>query len=48
MTVLCLIPAVWPRWTKRLNMDAEGAGPVMHLDGVDNQCVSISLAAKLH
>ena len=46
--VLCLIPAVWPRWTKRLGMDASGAGPVMHLDGVDNQCVSINLVSKLH
>ena len=46
--VLCLIPAIWPRWTKRLDMDATAAGPVMHLDGVDNQCVSIDLTAKMH
>lgn len=46
--VLGLIPANWPRWAKRRGLDAEAAGPVMHIDGVDNQCVSINLADKMH
>jgi len=46
--VLGLIPANWPRWAKRKGLDAEAAGPVMHIDGVDNQVVSINLAEKMH
>lgn len=46
--VLGLIPANWPRWAQRRGLDAEAAGPVMHIDGIDNQCVSINLAEKMH
>lgn len=46
--VLGLIPANWPRWAARCGLDMEAAGRVMHIDGVDNQCVSINLAGKLH
>ncbi|MCI2399148.1 acyl-homoserine-lactone synthase [Aliiroseovarius subalbicans] len=46
--VLGLIPANWPRWAKRCGLDAVGAGRVMHIDGVDNQVVSINLSTKLH
>jgi len=46
--VLGLIPANWPRWARRCGLDAEAAGPVMNLDGVENQCVSINLTDKLH
>ena len=46
--VLCLIPASWPRWAKRCGLDAKAAGRVMHIDGVDNQCVSLDLTSKLH
>ncbi|MGB0959021.1 MAG: acyl-homoserine-lactone synthase [Halocynthiibacter sp.] len=46
--VLGLIPANWPRWAKRCGLEAEAAGPVMELDGIDNQCVSIDLSGKLH
>jgi acyl homoserine lactone synthase len=46
--VLGLIPANWPRWAKRRGLDAEAAGRVMHIEGVDNQCVSINLAEKMH
>lgn len=46
--LLGLIPANWPRWAKRCGLDAEGAGPVMQIDGIDNQCVSINLTSKLH
>ncbi|TYB82345.1 acyl-homoserine-lactone synthase [Maritimibacter fusiformis] len=46
--VLGLIPANWPRWARRRGLDAEAAGRVMNIDGVDNQCVSINLAEKMH
>ncbi len=46
--VLGLIPAAWPRFAKRLKLDIEAAGRVMHLDGVDNQVVKINLTNKLH
>jgi len=46
--VLGLIAANWPRWAKRRGLDAEAAGPVMHIDGIDNQVVSINLAEKMH
>jgi N-acyl-L-homoserine lactone synthetase len=46
--VLGLIPANWPRWARRRGLEAEAAGRVMNIDGVDNQCVSINLAEKMH
>ncbi|NRP12622.1 hypothetical protein XMM379_001227 [Aliiroseovarius sp. xm-m-379] len=46
--VLGLIPAAWPRFAKRLKLDIEAAGRIMHLDGVDNQVVKINLTKKLH
>ncbi|WP_421703438.1 acyl-homoserine-lactone synthase [Aliiroseovarius sp.] len=46
--VLGLIPANWPRWARRCKLDAEAAGRVMHIDGVDNQVVSINLTEKMH
>ncbi len=46
--VLGLIPANWPRWAKRCGLEAEAAGRVMLIDGIDNQVVSIDLSGKLH
>jgi N-acyl-L-homoserine lactone synthetase len=46
--VLGLIPAVWPRVAGRLKLDMKAAGPVMHLDGVNNQVVNVDLTKKLH
>jgi len=46
--LLGLIPANWPRWARRCGLSAEAAGPVMEIDAVANQCVSIDLTAKLH
>jgi acyl homoserine lactone synthase len=46
--VLGLIPANWPRWASRCGLDAKAAGPVMEIDGIDNQCVSINLVQNLH
>ncbi len=47
-SVLGLIPANWPRWTRRCGIDATAAGPVMEIDGIKNQCVSINLLDKMH
>lgn len=46
--VLGLIPANWPRWARRCGLDAQAAGRVMHIDGIDNQVVKINLGAMLH
>ena len=46
--VLGMIPANWPRWARRRGLEAEAAGPVMHIDGVDTQVVSINLSEKMH
>ncbi|MDT0682276.1 acyl-homoserine-lactone synthase [Roseicyclus sp. F158] len=46
--VLCLIPASWPRFSKRFGLDAVAAGPVMHIDGADTQCVKITLTSMVH
>ena len=46
--VLGLIPASWPRWAARCGLDAQAAGRVMDIDGIDNQCVSINLTQNLH
>lgn len=46
--VLGLIPASWPRWSKRAGIDAVAAGRVMEIDNIRNQVVSINLADKLH
>ena len=46
--VLGMIPANWPRWARRCGLDAQAAGRVMHVDGIDNQVVKINLGAKLH
>ena len=46
--VLGLIPANWPRWARRCGLDAVAAGPVMSIDGIDNQCVTINLVQNLH
>ncbi|MEM7295536.1 MAG: acyl-homoserine-lactone synthase [Pseudomonadota bacterium] len=46
--VIGLIPANWPRWAPRCGLNAEAAGPVLNLDGIDNQCVLMDLTEKFH
>lgn len=46
--VLGMIPANWPRWTRRCGVEAEAAGPVMEIDGLDTQVISIDLSDKMH
>jgi N-acyl-L-homoserine lactone synthetase len=46
--VLGLIPANWPRWARRCQLDMVAAGRVIDFDGIPNQCVSIDLSGHLH
>ena len=46
--VLGMIPANWPRWTRRCGVEAVAAGPVLEIDGIDNQVISIDLTDKMH
>ena len=46
--VIGIIPANWPRWAPRCNLDVEAAGRVLEFEGYDSQCVSINLIGKLH
>ncbi len=46
--ILGLVPAVWSRWIGRLDLDAEPAGPVMEIDGVNTQVAMMNLASNLH
>ncbi|WP_333781867.1 acyl-homoserine-lactone synthase [Shimia sp. MMG029] len=42
--VLGLVPAVWPRWIRRLGLVAYAAGPVMLIDGVPVQVARMDLS----
>lgn len=46
--VLGLVPAVWPRWVRRLGIEAEPAGPTMEIDGYKNQVAWMHLGSQLH
>lgn len=42
--VLGIIPATWPRWAPRIGCDLDAAGPVMDIDGEENQCISMDMS----
>ncbi len=42
--VLGLVPAVWPRWIRRLGLVAEAAGPIMLVDGLPVQVARMDLS----
>lgn len=46
--LLGLCPAVWGRWMGRIGFRTEAAGPVMLIDGVPNQCISMECPKVLH
>lgn len=46
--VLGIIPANWPRWASRCNLDIEAAGRILHFEGYESQCVWVNLTEKLH
>jgi len=41
--ILGLVPAVWSRWIGRLNLEADPAGPVMRIDGVNTQVAMMTV-----
>lgn len=45
---LTLLNANWPRWAKRVGVDMTAMGPVMEIEGVNNQVVSMDFSSTLH
>ncbi|MCV2882395.1 acyl-homoserine-lactone synthase [Actibacterium sp. XHP0104] len=43
-----LLNANWPLWSKRVGVDMTAMGPVMEIDGINNQVVSMNFASNLH
>ena len=46
--LLGLCPAVWGRWMRRIGFATEAAGPIMDIDGVQNQCIAMLCPKTLH
>ncbi|EEW23945.1 acyl-homoserine-lactone synthase [Rhodobacter ferrooxidans] len=45
---LTLLNANWPRWAARVGVGMKAMGPVMEIEGIDNQVVAMDFAAQLH
>lgn len=45
---LTLLNANWPRWANRVGVDMTAMGPVMEIEGVQNQVVSMNFVQALH
>lgn len=45
---LTLLNANWPRWCGRVGVKMAAMGPVMNIDGIDNQVVSMDFTSALH
>ncbi|MFT4150569.1 MAG: acyl-homoserine-lactone synthase [Paracoccaceae bacterium] len=45
---LTLLSATWPRWADRVGVKMKAMGPVMAIDGVDNQVVMMDFTQALH
>ncbi len=43
-----LVPAIWPRWVRRLGIDANAAGKILKIDGVPHQVAQMHLGSQLH
>jgi N-acyl-L-homoserine lactone synthetase len=48
MHCLTLLNANWPRWCGRVGVKMTAMGPVMNIDGIDNQVVSMDFTSALH
>ncbi|SEN12107.1 acyl-homoserine-lactone synthase [Palleronia pelagia] len=44
---LTLLAANWPRWAKRVKVDMTAMGPVMEIEGVMNQVVSMNFESAM-
>ncbi|OOY04310.1 N-acyl-L-homoserine lactone synthetase [Thioclava sp. ES.031] len=47
-SALTLLNANWPRWAGRVGVDMTAMGPVMEIDGIKNQVVSMNFSQNLH
>ena len=45
---LTLLSATWPRWADRVGVKMRAMGPVMEIDGVDNQVTLMDFTQALH
>jgi N-acyl-L-homoserine lactone synthetase len=45
---LTLLAASWPRWANRVGVMMKAMGPVMTIDGIENQVVSMDFTSTLH
>jgi len=45
---LTLLAANWPRWAARVAVDMTAMGPVMNIDGAENQVVSMDFSRQMH
>lgn len=45
---LTLLAATWPRWADRVGVKMKAMGPVMEIDGIENQVVMMDFSTTLH
>ncbi|SES41754.1 N-acyl-L-homoserine lactone synthetase [Tranquillimonas rosea] len=45
---LTLLNANWPLWAKRVGIDMSEMGPVMEIDGINNQVVGMNFTSTMH
>lgn len=45
---LTLLAATWPRWADRVGVKMKAMGPVMEIDGIDNQVVMMDFSQTFH
>ena len=45
---LTLLAATWPRWADRVGVKMRGMGPVLLIDGIENQVVLMDFSLTMH
>jgi acyl homoserine lactone synthase len=45
---LTLLAASWPRWADRVGVKMKAMGPVLIIDGLENQVVEMDFSLTLH
>lgn len=45
---LTLLAATWPRWADRVGVKMKGMGPVLVIDGIENQVVLMDFSLTVH
>lgn len=46
--LLGMVPAIWPRWIRRLGLQADPAGPVLDIEGMKVQVALMDLRDYVH